>query len=152
MSKPQAPPQEKGRGGGRFAPLKSKKMQWGNVWGAVSKVPGAEWAPSAPPPAAPFGNELCMAFWQPCSMGLCAFSKLLPGLSLQWGAQAPPVGRAAFFVSPARTCSASGGWCLSPQDAHFRGWRTKDWDQLRNRVMMLIIIFIIEGLPWWWSG
>lgn len=39
-------------------------------------------SPQHTPPEAPFGNELCMAFWQPCSLGL-AFSELLPGLALQ---------------------------------------------------------------------
>lgn len=45
-------------------------------------MPGSKRAPSAQhrePPAAPFGNELCMAFWQPCLLGL-AFSKLPPSL------------------------------------------------------------------------
>lgn len=56
------------------------RMQRGAMQGAASDVPGAAQSEREPPPPRPFGNELCMAFWQ-SPLARAAHSSLLgPGL------------------------------------------------------------------------
>lgn len=90
---PQAPLGRRGRG--RIAPGRSAKMQEATC--AEQSVSARRGEPPArTPPEAPFGNELCMAFWQPAPWA--GVLQASPG-PLCSEAPAPPVGWAAFFVS-----------------------------------------------------